>query len=365
MNNDPNFEDKNLPESAQPEMDFSKEIKINEVGLPVLSRRGVARLTGVNVTSIYKNLKSIADAQATSPALKPYNGHDFQGDAPLPDTLAFALITHYAYYAQRTTETARCHAALLGGAKFREWCYEKAGYKLSNNKGNAEPGLKDLIDKSLSNLEALTEKQNKLIEQSEQIISQHGQLINQSDRLISQSEKLVNQQGEIIGQQGELISQQKDINQVLIDLAQKEQKLLDSEIEAQARRSNIRVLPTPETVQEEVKEGKEAKLFLSFRKYDVTEDNIPLQHLARTLHYSWKDTDLRVGRNRLYQLFRDEGIAWEHNNEIDEEFLDLGYFVKERIRLPKGYLTWMNFCTPAGWSWLDKRFKTDWAHLVN
>ncbi len=96
MNDRSNYDNNQPPEIAQLDMDFKKEISIDEDGIPVLSRRAVARLSGVNVSSIYKNLKSLADARSVSPALIAFNGQDFQGDAPLPDTLAFALITHYA-----------------------------------------------------------------------------------------------------------------------------------------------------------------------------------------------------------------------------------------------------------------------------
>ena len=341
MNSDKNSDNNNVLDPVSSEVDFSKEIKINADGTPVLSRCAVARLTGVNEGSIRKNLASIASSRNTSPALKTFNGQNFTGSAPLPDFLAFALITHYAYCAQHTTEAALKNATYLGGVRFREWCYKVTGHQLPNQEKQAHFTKEELIAKSLDNLQIFAEQGASLITQTNEIIAQFGQLIAQRDQLIEQRD--------------DSISEQKILTQVIVEINEREKKLLDSEIEAQKRRAELRLLPHKQ---------KELKQFLQKREYDVFNENIPLQHLALTFNYCLADTHRPLGRNRLYKIFRTEGICWEHNNEIDAEFYEKGYFKKDLIELPSGNISRMAFCTPLGWKWLDHRFQTDWAKYV-
>ncbi|MGF1488148.1 MAG: hypothetical protein ACFBSE_13765 [Prochloraceae cyanobacterium] len=351
MSNNEQFNKDYLLDLVQADLDFKKEIEIDDEGLPVLSRRAVARLAGVNERSIRKNLISLAAAQNRSSALKPFIGQDFEGAAPLPDTLAYALIIHFAYCAQKTSEIAQFHAAVLGGSKFREWCYQVVGYD-ANKVNNSDTTVFDLVQRLVYNLEKLTINQNKIIEQSEILVSQHS---------------------ELIAQQRAIIFEHQRVNNLVLEFGEKELYSIHNEIQARKRRSNIIVLPnlkdefhvvdSIENIQSMPKKP-ELKKNVDRTVFNVETENIPLKYLANNLKYFWADTRLALGRNNLYRLFRVKGIFWEHRNEIRPEFFTRGYFVKDSNPNSNVSNTKITFCTPKGYSWLKHRFKTDWAAYV-
>ena len=82
-----------LPESIAKEFSLSEDGQ----GLGFISQRGLARLCGVNQTSVRKLLLSIrSDAQTLSKSLKMFAGQSFEGDAQIPDILAAVVIKHYS-----------------------------------------------------------------------------------------------------------------------------------------------------------------------------------------------------------------------------------------------------------------------------
>lgn len=80
-----------LPES------IAKEFTIDEKGRGYVSRRGIARLSGVSRQSIQQLLNTIAQGKENlSKSLESFTGQAFDGGY-IPDTLATAIIQHYAF----------------------------------------------------------------------------------------------------------------------------------------------------------------------------------------------------------------------------------------------------------------------------
>jgi len=357
MNNNEQFDKDYLLDLVKADIDFKKEIKIDDEGLPVLSRRAVGRLTGVSDTAIRKNLFSLAANVNTSPALRPFMGQDFEGANLLPDFLVYSLITHFAYCAKKTTEIAQLHATVLGGSKFREWCYQVVGYEVKNegnNKANnSSKTTSDLVQRLVYNLEKLTTNQNKIIEQSEVLVAQHR---------------------ELIGQQRAIIFEHQRVNNLVIEFAEKDLFFINNEIEARKRRSNIIVLPSlkddgfePVDVVKNIgswPDKPEFKKNVDRTVFNVETENIPLKYLAFNLKYFWADTGHRFTSESLYKFLRKENILWKKKNKIRQNFLNRGYFVKGFDPDDSLAYNQIPFCTPWGYSWLKHRFETDWAKYV-
>lgn len=81
-----------LPES------ISKEFSMNEDGHGFVTRRGLARLCGVQLSSIRKILIKVQNSEAkTLPlSLRNFAGTTFESEAQIPDTIAAAIIKHYS-----------------------------------------------------------------------------------------------------------------------------------------------------------------------------------------------------------------------------------------------------------------------------
>lgn len=101
----------NLPDN------IAKEFTINTQGQGFISRRGVARLSGVHHKSIQKLLNSIKGGDQKLPKnLKPFAGQAFESGDQLPDTLASAIIK---YYSRQGKETAQNTDDTLGAIGLR------------------------------------------------------------------------------------------------------------------------------------------------------------------------------------------------------------------------------------------------------
>jgi P63C domain len=111
--------DNDIVTTTLPE-NIAKEFSVDDNGLGFVSRRGIARLCGVNQTTILKLLKRIKEGDAQSRKnplskwLKPYSGQDFEGDAPIPDVLVAMVIKHYAKLGKEQAENVDLALGAIG-----------------------------------------------------------------------------------------------------------------------------------------------------------------------------------------------------------------------------------------------------------
>ena len=107
---------------------IAKEFSVNEkTGQVFVSRRGIARLSGVSHVAITKLLKALEDGgnQILSKTLQPFAGTGFEGDKQIPDLLAAAIIKHYAYKGNEVAQDTDSAIGAIGlrtiGQKLMGW----------------------------------------------------------------------------------------------------------------------------------------------------------------------------------------------------------------------------------------------------
>ena len=111
-----------LPES------IAKEFTVDEHGKGYVSRRGIARLSGVYINSIRALLKKIADSeqQKLPKIIQPFAGQGFEGEQQIPDILASAIIKYYAY---QGNEQAQSTDAAIGAIGLRTVIQKSLGWE--------------------------------------------------------------------------------------------------------------------------------------------------------------------------------------------------------------------------------------------
>ncbi len=80
--------------------DWKSEFEISDQGEVTASYRGVARLCGVEHTTISRLIKTLTKeggALNLSEPLQPFAGQTFESGAKIPDLLASAVVAHYAF----------------------------------------------------------------------------------------------------------------------------------------------------------------------------------------------------------------------------------------------------------------------------
>lgn len=100
-----------LPES------IAKEFTVNDDGHGFVSRRGVARMSGVSRQAIQQLLKSIEGkgASGTLPeVLQPFTGQAFEGGKPIPDILVSSIIKYYAYQGNKLAQSVDLAIGAIG-----------------------------------------------------------------------------------------------------------------------------------------------------------------------------------------------------------------------------------------------------------
>ena len=98
----------------------------DSTGAVGVTRRGVARLSGVSHVAIVKLLNSIKGGNQTrSKIFKTFAGQDFEGGNHIPDVLASAVIKYYAYQGK---ETAQDVDAFLGALGLRSFAQQSLGW---------------------------------------------------------------------------------------------------------------------------------------------------------------------------------------------------------------------------------------------
>lgn len=117
--------------------DFRKEFSIDGKGRVSASRKAIARLAGVSPNAIRKLLTRITEGnQIESRHLASFTGKGF-GEGNLPDILAAAIISYYAYEAGRyCTEKAKDVAFAFQAIGFRTWVQQELGWKSSKGQSH-------------------------------------------------------------------------------------------------------------------------------------------------------------------------------------------------------------------------------------
>lgn len=92
-----------------------KEFSIDTNGNGFVSRRGIAKLSGVYLNSIQTLLTKIANDQGTLPlVLQPFSGTRFESDQRIPDTLASAIVKYYAYQGRKVAQATDMTLGAIG-----------------------------------------------------------------------------------------------------------------------------------------------------------------------------------------------------------------------------------------------------------
>jgi hypothetical protein len=114
-----------LPES------IAKEFSTDNNGKGFVTRRGLARLCGrshVTIQRLLENIEKCSGTCTSSKSLKPFMGQSFEGDTPLPDYVAAAIIQHFAFSG---SEKAQEYLLLFSAIGLRVVIQNSTGYKPS------------------------------------------------------------------------------------------------------------------------------------------------------------------------------------------------------------------------------------------
>jgi hypothetical protein len=113
-----------ITQQDQP-LDWQKEFKVDSAtGQVTGSRRGLARLCGVQEKTIRNTIKLVRTKTISKP-LEPFTGQDFEG-ADLPDIFMMAVVQHYAF---KGMEIAQQAVMLMGAIGLRTYVQKELGYK--------------------------------------------------------------------------------------------------------------------------------------------------------------------------------------------------------------------------------------------
>jgi hypothetical protein len=110
--------------------DIRAEFSIDEQGRAFASRRAVARLADVDVSSVVRLVQKISDAQNGTEIFESFAGQSFEGDA-LNDILVALILEYYAYEAQERyrTEQAKKVCRTFRTIGFRVWVQQELGWQ--------------------------------------------------------------------------------------------------------------------------------------------------------------------------------------------------------------------------------------------
>lgn len=150
--------------------DIRSEFKIDEQGRAFASRRAIARMADVEVSSVVRLLDNISgDAPNIHEIFETIAGQDFEGVALIPDTVVSLIIEYYAYECQERyrTEQAKRVCRAFRAIGFRTWVQSELGWqqpqhKLPQTLPEALRALADAVEaKELAEAEkALLEQEN-------------------------------------------------------------------------------------------------------------------------------------------------------------------------------------------------------------
>lgn len=81
---------------------YQKDLSVDSDGVGSMSRRALAKMSGVDPRAIRRLLNKIASGDTNLPkSLEPLAGSSFEGGDYLPDILCTAILEYYAFDAGR------------------------------------------------------------------------------------------------------------------------------------------------------------------------------------------------------------------------------------------------------------------------
>lgn len=110
--------------------EIKNEFTVDVDGKAYLSQSALARLCGVSQSAINQLLERIATSKVLSKSLQPFAGNDYRGISKMiPDTLAAAIINHFAMFSRHKTARAKEVAIAFQAVGIRTWIQAELGWK--------------------------------------------------------------------------------------------------------------------------------------------------------------------------------------------------------------------------------------------
>lgn len=132
------------------------------------SIRAVARLVGVNESTIRNHLINLAAGKTSIKGLEPFVGIDFTCGVPIPDIVVAAFAEYYAFDSKVSNDTARSLYRVMAAVGVRAWFQQQLGYqdKLPKTYKEAVKALLESIEEKekLEAEKAETDEENKVLE---------------------------------------------------------------------------------------------------------------------------------------------------------------------------------------------------------
>lgn len=129
---------------------ISNELNVNGNGIISCSRRGLALLSGVALSTLQNLIKTVRKGDRTrlSKSLEPFAQQDFEGDRPLPDVFCAAVIQHYAFKGKEVAQESLMAFSSIG---FRQWGQKIVGWQSQqeNEELKALAAQSTVLDKQL------------------------------------------------------------------------------------------------------------------------------------------------------------------------------------------------------------------------
>lgn len=129
--------------------DIRKEFRVDPDGKVFAnSISAIARLAGCRHSSIQNILDTLAADKSVSKALKAFAGHDYRCSREYPDLLVAAIVKHFAWYAQRTNQTAEENDLIFSAIGFRTLFQQQLGWKnpeLTHDDSETRKMLKEVL----------------------------------------------------------------------------------------------------------------------------------------------------------------------------------------------------------------------------
>jgi hypothetical protein len=127
--------------SIDPYSDLTKELRVSTDGKISVSRRGLARLCGVNESSIRYLLEETLGAVETGRKISEnFAGHKFEGAVEIPDLLAAEIVFHYALLGR---ELAIKSLKVFSAIGLRTWGQKLLGWE-ALPPSSADPQIRKL-----------------------------------------------------------------------------------------------------------------------------------------------------------------------------------------------------------------------------
>lgn len=157
--------------------DIRSEFSIDEQGRAFANRRAIARLCGIDESSIRNLLENLSAGKAPSKNLESFAGQSFESAVKIPDTLVSAIVQHYAF---KGREQAQLTAMAFSAIGIRAWLQSELGWqqqsqhKLPKTYAEAllEAGRLALENEKLVEEKALLEAEKAMLEEENHTLAE-------------------------------------------------------------------------------------------------------------------------------------------------------------------------------------------------